>query len=64
MELSKALLIGLGVALVIEGLAYMAGPNFMRTIARAISQTSPQQLRLSGLIAVALGVFIVWLSQL
>lgn len=64
MGLGNALLIGLGVALAIEGLAYAAGPNVMKKIASAVGQSDPAQLRLSGVVAVALGVFLVWLAGL
>ncbi|WBQ11145.1 DUF2065 domain-containing protein [Hyphomonadaceae bacterium ML37] len=52
-------LIGLGVACVIEGVCYAAAPGAMKRIAAAAAMTDPSHLRLAGLAAVAFGVGIV-----
>lgn len=57
------LLAGLGIALVLEGLAYAAAPGFMKRVAAAIGLADPGQLRIAGLLAVAIGVGIVALAR-
>jgi len=59
--MAEALLLGLGVAFVIEGALYAAAPGQMKRAAAAISLAKPEQLRLAGLIAVLVGVGVVWL---
>ncbi len=54
----------LGLVLVIEGLLYalMAAP--MRTLMRtALDQMTDSQLRVGGLAAMGVGVFVVWLAR-
>ncbi|KAA5804625.1 DUF2065 domain-containing protein [Alkalicaulis satelles] len=53
------LLIGLGVALVLEGVCYAAAPGAMQRMAALIGEARPSHLRTAGLFAVAVGVFIV-----
>lgn len=57
------LIIGLGVALVLEGLAYALMPSGMKRLAEMASAAPAGQLRLAGLVAVAVGVFIVALMH-
>lgn len=57
------LLTGLGIAIVIEGVAYAVAPSVMKQIAAAIGLSDPDQLRMAGLAAVAMGVFLVYLVQ-
>lgn len=59
----EALALGLGVALALEGGLYAAAPNVMKRIAAAAGLSEPGRLRSAGLVAAALGVFIVWLVQ-
>jgi len=53
----------LGLVLVIEGLLYavLAGP--MRAMIRAALEMPETQLRISGVISIALGVLVVWLAR-
>lgn len=53
------LLIGLGVALVLEGVCYAAAPGAMKRITEATARTDPSHLRLIGLAAAAAGVALV-----
>ncbi len=53
------LLIGLGVACVLEGACYAAAPGSMKKMAAMASAADPAHLRLAGLAAVAAGVGIV-----
>ncbi|MCH8489300.1 MAG: DUF2065 domain-containing protein [Oceanicaulis sp.] len=53
------LLIGLGVACVLEGVCYAAAPGAMKRMAAAAANAQPSHLRLAGLAAVAAGVGLV-----
>ncbi|MCC5996892.1 MAG: DUF2065 family protein [Oceanicaulis sp.] len=57
--MAEWLLIGLGVAFVLEGVCYAAAPGAMQRMAALAAQANPAHLRLAGLAAAALGVFIV-----
>ena len=50
----------LGLVLVIEGLIYAIAPIAMKRIVAQVLVVSPASLRLSGLVAAALGVLVVW----
>lgn len=62
-EFWTALLTAFGLVLVIEGLLYAAAPEAMQRMMARLMQASPALLRQAGLIAVALGVLIVWLMR-
>jgi uncharacterized protein YjeT (DUF2065 family) len=55
------LLIGLGVALALEGAAYALGPDAMKRFMAQVMETPDDQLRIAGLVALVLGVGLVWL---
>lgn len=61
--MAETLLLGLGVALALEGAAYAAAPGLMKRVAAAAGLSEPGRLRMAGLAALALGVVIVWLVQ-
>lgn len=54
-----ALLIGLGVAFVLEGVCYAAAPGAMQKMAALAAGAAPRHLRLAGLAAAAFGVGVV-----
>jgi uncharacterized protein YjeT (DUF2065 family) len=54
---------GLAFFLIIEGLLYAAAPSFVKSLARLLPAIPEQQLRMSGLVAMALGVAFVWLLR-
>lgn len=56
-------LTALGLALAIEGVLYSAFPGSMRRALASVSGMPGQSLRLGGLIALAIGVFVVWLVR-
>lgn len=56
-------LTALGLALAIEGVLYSAFPGPMRRALVSVSGMPDQSLRLGGLIALAIGVFVVWLAR-
>lgn len=53
------LLLGLGVALALEGVAYALNPDGMKGLMARVLETSSDQLRMAGLVALILGVAIV-----
>ncbi|WP_339834472.1 DUF2065 domain-containing protein [uncultured Parvibaculum sp.] len=57
------LVTALGLAIALEGLAYAAFPGPMRRALAALSVQPEQALRMAGLLALAIGVFIVWLVR-
>ncbi len=59
----KDIIAALGLVLVIEGLIWAVSPNFGRRVLSAALEMSESSLRLAGAVAVALGVFVVWLVR-
>ncbi len=53
----------LGLVLVIEGLLYALVPGHLRSMMATVQGMSDDQLRVGGMLAVAMGVGIVWLVQ-
>lgn len=53
-------LTGIAFFLIIEGLVYALAPSVLKRMAEMLPQIPESQLRTSGLIAVALGVLMVW----
>ena len=56
-------LTGLAFFLVIEGLLYAAAPSFVKNLAALLPSIPEQQLRLSGVVAMSIGVACVWLLR-
>ncbi|WP_138379416.1 DUF2065 domain-containing protein [Luteithermobacter gelatinilyticus] len=54
------LLMALGLVLVIEGILYALFPEQMRRMMRAALELSEMSLRISGLVAVILGIGIIY----
>ncbi len=59
-----ALLMALGLVFVIEGLLYALVPGQLKTMMKAIHGIPEESLRYGGLVAIGLGVFIVWLVRM
>ena len=59
----KDIIAALGLVLVIEGLIWALSPSFGQRLSRAAAELSESSLRLAGAVAVALGVFVVWLVR-
>ena len=59
----KLLITLIGLVLVLEGLPYLAFPEKMQAWLRQLLQVSPAQLRVMGLFAVAMGLFLCFLTQ-
>jgi uncharacterized protein YjeT (DUF2065 family) len=56
-------LLGLGLVLVIEGLALALAPSRMEDLLAAFSAMSLDRRRMIGLVALAAGVALVWLAR-
>jgi len=61
--MSAEIIVAVGLVFVIEGLIWALAPGLFRRLALLASDTPEGQLRLSGIIAIATGVFIVWLVR-
>jgi uncharacterized protein YjeT (DUF2065 family) len=59
----EAALLGLGLVAIIEGLALALAPARLRDALEAIARMDPEQRRLVGLLAVTVGIALVWASQ-
>ncbi len=57
------LFVGIGLVLVIEGLAYAAAPEFMKNAMAQMQSVPAQLLRMAGALTLALGVLIVWMVR-
>ncbi len=55
--------LALGLVAVIEGLVLVLAPRRMEDVLRSIAQISVEARRIVGLVAVAVGVFIVWVAR-
>lgn len=59
----EVILLVLGGALVAEGLLYALFPDQARRMVEMMAQINPETLRMSGIGALALGVFLFWLAR-
>ena len=57
------LISAIGLVLVAEGLLYALAPDAAKRLAESVREMTPDTLRTGGLIAVAIGVGIVWLVR-
>lgn len=57
------LLIGLGLVFVIEGLLWALAPGLGFRLMKLAASTPENELRVSGAVAVALGVLMIWLVR-
>lgn len=57
------LIVGIALALVIEGIIYAAFPNQAKMMMAQFLTMPSSSLRTGGLIALAVGVFIVWMIR-
>lgn len=56
-------LVGIGLVLVIEGLLWALAPGLASRLLELAASTPEQRLRTGGAIAVAAGVFLIWLVR-
>jgi uncharacterized protein YjeT (DUF2065 family) len=57
------LLLALGLVAIVEGLVLALAPTRLRDALELIRAMPPDQLRLIGLLAVTLGIGLVWLAR-
>jgi uncharacterized protein YjeT (DUF2065 family) len=57
------LALAVGLVLIVEGLALALAPSRMEEVLRLIASLSRDQRRSIGLVALALGVALVWLAR-
>jgi len=53
----------IGLVFVIEGLFYVIAPNRLKTMMAMMEDIPPETLRNLGVVAVAIGVVIVWVAK-
>lgn len=59
----ELILLGLGLVLVFEGLVLALLPNRLEELIKMLDEIPQETRRMMGLGAVALGVFLVWLTR-
>ena len=59
----SALVLGVGMVFVIEGLVLALAPSRLEDLLDAVRDIPPETRRLIGLGAIAVGVFLVWLAR-
>jgi uncharacterized protein YjeT (DUF2065 family) len=57
------LIVGFGLVLVMEGMLWAFAPDMARRLLEIASETAPATLRMSGWIAMAVGLALVWLVR-
>jgi uncharacterized protein len=57
------LVTAIGLVFIIEGLVYAAAPSRFKAMMARLEQIPDETLRMGGLVAVALGVGIVWFAR-
>lgn len=57
------LIVGLGLVFVIEGLLWALAPKLGFRLLQVAALTSEQRLRTGGAVAVAVGVFLIWMVR-
>jgi uncharacterized protein YjeT (DUF2065 family) len=57
------LVTAIGLVLVIEGLLYAVAPGRLKSLAELAGQIPDETLRMAGIVAIALGVGVVWIGR-
>lgn len=61
--MTQEIVTALGLVFVIEGLLWAVFPAYGRKLLEAIADQSANELRIAGVVAIAVGVGIVWLVR-
>ncbi len=61
--LATDFMIGFAFFLIIEGLAYALAPRLIKRMAQLIPAVSAERLRVFGIVVLAIGVGLVWLTR-
>ncbi len=62
-EFVQAVLAGIGMMLVVEGLIYAGFPAGLKRLAAQLPEIPDSALRILGVIAMLIGIALVWLSR-
>jgi hypothetical protein len=62
-EFVGALITGLGMMLVLEGLLYAGFPGSLRRLASRLPEIGDNTLRIFGIIAMMIGIALIWLVR-
>ena len=57
----EKLFLAIGLVLALEGALYALFPTLLRTMLRQLEQVTDSHLRVGGLLALTLGLLLVWL---
>jgi uncharacterized protein YjeT (DUF2065 family) len=57
------LLLALGFVAIVEGLVLALAPSHLRAVLELIQQMEPERRRVFGLLAVTVGVALVWVAR-
>ena len=57
---ATTLLMGIAVALALEGLVYALAPKAMQRALASLATAPPERLRIGGLAAAAIGIALAW----
>ena len=57
----EKLFLAIGLVLALEGALYALFPTLLRTMLKQLEQVTDSQLRVGGLMALTLGLLLVWL---
>ncbi|VAV99438.1 hypothetical protein MNBD_ALPHA08-300 [hydrothermal vent metagenome] len=57
------LVAAIGLVFVIEGLLFAIAPDRLKSMLSVVEATPKETLRTLGVVAIAIGVFIVWLAS-
>ena len=61
--MNQSLLMAIGLVFVIEGLLYALVQGQLKTMMKVMENISNEALRTGGMVAVGVGVFIVWIIR-
>ena len=56
-------LLALGLVLIVEGLVYALAPSLVEEMLEALKQIPPEARRIMGLLALVIGVLLVWIAK-
>jgi uncharacterized protein YjeT (DUF2065 family) len=56
-------LLAIGLVLIIEGLVYALAPHIVEDLLEALRAMPPEARRMLGLVAMAIGVLLVWIAK-
>lgn len=59
----RELITALGLVLVIEGIGYALAPGRFKAMMAKVAEIPEERLRTVGIVAVAVGVAVVWLAR-